>query len=132
MSLSVVFFLLRIRRPPRSTRTDTLFPYTTLFRSATLRGLTVVAGVSGQRPVFSSEGSSTSPPPSIPGFPAPPLDIPWIPRRPRPYPRHPLDPSAPLGSRKAGPTGDTRRIGRGHRVSGQRPVFSSADDGSEA
>src|SRR3546814_15769200 len=25
-----------IRRPPRSTRTDTLFPYTTLFRSATL------------------------------------------------------------------------------------------------
>src|SRR3546814_7567377 len=26
-----------IRRPPRSTRTDTLFPYTTLFRSAGLR-----------------------------------------------------------------------------------------------
>src|SRR3546814_4764964 len=26
-----------IRRPPRSTRTDTLFPYTTLFRSAQLR-----------------------------------------------------------------------------------------------
>src|SRR3546814_3704924 len=26
-----------IRRPPRSTRTDTLFPYTTLFRSATTR-----------------------------------------------------------------------------------------------
>src|SRR3546814_3590204 len=25
-----------IRRPPRSTRTDTLFPYTTLFRSGTL------------------------------------------------------------------------------------------------
>src|SRR3546814_12308778 len=25
-----------IRRPPRSTRTDTLFPYTTLFRSSTL------------------------------------------------------------------------------------------------
>src|SRR3546814_18676433 len=25
--------MLRIRRPPRSTRTDTLFPYTTLFRS---------------------------------------------------------------------------------------------------
>src|SRR3546814_20812488 len=34
--LSVVmlfFFFLMIRRPPRSTRTDTLFPYTTLFRS---------------------------------------------------------------------------------------------------
>src|SRR3546814_17646343 len=26
-------FLLMLRRPPRSTRTDTLFPYTTLFRS---------------------------------------------------------------------------------------------------
>src|SRR3546814_11061320 len=28
-----IFFFLMIRRPPRSTRTDTLFPYTTLFRS---------------------------------------------------------------------------------------------------
>src|SRR3546814_2589021 len=34
-----------IRRPPRSTRTDTLFPYTTLFRSTTATGhLAVVAG----------------------------------------------------------------------------------------
>src|SRR3546814_13710372 len=32
-SLSPCFFFLMIRRPPRSTRTDTLFPYTTLFRS---------------------------------------------------------------------------------------------------
>src|SRR3546814_11984556 len=31
-----------IRRPPRSTRTDTLFPYTTLFRSA---GVEIVAAV---------------------------------------------------------------------------------------
>src|SRR3546814_19662828 len=30
----LLFFCLMIRRPPRSTRTDTLFPYTTLFRSA--------------------------------------------------------------------------------------------------
>src|SRR3546814_16627095 len=30
--MSIMFFLM-IRRPPRSTRTDTLFPYTTLFRS---------------------------------------------------------------------------------------------------
>src|SRR3546814_20361065 len=30
---TVTFFFLMIRRPPRSTRTDTLFPYTTLFRS---------------------------------------------------------------------------------------------------
>src|SRR3546814_6668693 len=33
----LLFFFLMIRRPPRSTRTDTLFPYTTLFRSSTLR-----------------------------------------------------------------------------------------------
>src|SRR3546814_19592743 len=37
LSLHVIllffFFFLMIRRPPRSTRTDTLFPYTTLFRS---------------------------------------------------------------------------------------------------
>src|SRR3546814_246771 len=32
MFFSCVFFLM-IRRPPRSTRTDTLLPYTTLFRS---------------------------------------------------------------------------------------------------
>src|SRR3546814_11762776 len=31
-----------IRRPPRSTRTDTLFPYTTLFRSHGAHGLPVV------------------------------------------------------------------------------------------
>src|SRR3546814_15611068 len=32
MSCFCILFLMR-RRPPRSTRTDTLFPYTTLFRS---------------------------------------------------------------------------------------------------
>src|SRR3546814_19022632 len=31
--MSCIFFYLMIRRPPRSTRTDTLLPYTTLFRS---------------------------------------------------------------------------------------------------
>src|SRR3546814_7442591 len=31
--MSILLFFLMIRRPPRSTRTDTLFPYTTLFRS---------------------------------------------------------------------------------------------------
>src|SRR3546814_12649693 len=36
--LMLLFFFLMIRRPPRSTRTDTLFPYTTLFRSAVARG----------------------------------------------------------------------------------------------
>src|SRR3546814_12063650 len=34
-----MFFFLMIRRPPRSTRTDTLFLYTTLFRSSELRRL---------------------------------------------------------------------------------------------
>src|SRR3546814_17103134 len=33
MTIYIVFFFLMIRRPPRSTRTDTLLPYTTLFRS---------------------------------------------------------------------------------------------------
>src|SRR3546814_2539817 len=33
-----------IRRPPRSTRTDTLFPYTTLFRSHGGQGLPMVLG----------------------------------------------------------------------------------------
>src|SRR3546814_12894766 len=32
------FFFLMIRRPPRSTRNDTLFPYTTLFRSVVIAG----------------------------------------------------------------------------------------------
>src|SRR3546814_11452964 len=35
-SLLLFFFFLMIRRPPRSTRTDTLFPYTTLFRSSNI------------------------------------------------------------------------------------------------
>src|SRR3546814_13230914 len=35
----IVVFLMR-RRPPRSTRTDTLFPYTTLFRSSFLMMIT--------------------------------------------------------------------------------------------
>src|SRR3546814_17736916 len=33
LSFTMFFFFLMIRRPPRSTRTYTLFPYTTLFRS---------------------------------------------------------------------------------------------------
>src|SRR3546814_16975335 len=36
--VSFVLFFLMLRRPPRSTRTDTLFPYTTLFRSRRWRG----------------------------------------------------------------------------------------------
>src|SRR3546814_7263376 len=37
-----------IRRPPRSTRTDTLFPYTTLFRS-TAQGMVAAAGAGTRR-----------------------------------------------------------------------------------
>src|SRR3546814_11931108 len=44
----LLFFFLMIRRPPRSTRTDTLFPYTTLFRSGSaehgLGGVDVARG----------------------------------------------------------------------------------------
>src|SRR3546814_9101545 len=40
----VVFFFLMIRRPPRSTRTDTLFPYTTLFRSDVVEGTNDAVG----------------------------------------------------------------------------------------
>src|SRR3546814_10401304 len=65
-----------IRRPPRSTRTDTLFPYTTLFRSSgdlivgvihtrqmhrqipDLFGEGLVGGHSGQRPTRSEEHTS--------------------------------------------------------------------------
>src|SRR3546814_18509584 len=39
--LCIVFFFLMRRRPPRSTRTDTLFPYTTLFRSPRSRNCQV-------------------------------------------------------------------------------------------
>src|SRR3546814_10280271 len=37
-----------IRRPPRSTRTDTLFPYTTLFRSQRICGLAMPATDEGE------------------------------------------------------------------------------------
>src|SRR3546814_19355223 len=49
------FFFLMIRRPPRSTRTDTLFPYTTLFRSSlnsTISGIDCTP-ISPGTPVFS-------------------------------------------------------------------------------
>src|SRR3546814_15690730 len=48
----VTIFFLMIRRPPRSTRTDTLFPYTTLFRSQDVVGalgrLDEIAGRAGR------------------------------------------------------------------------------------
>src|SRR3546814_15207443 len=39
-----------IRRPPRSTRTDTLFPYTTLFRSLSRHRLLLLAACRGPQP----------------------------------------------------------------------------------
>src|SRR3546814_18834274 len=45
----VLCFFLMIRRPPRSTRTDTLFPYTTLFRSADLDAAVAGAMISKYR-----------------------------------------------------------------------------------
>src|SRR3546814_20666730 len=45
------YFFLIIRRPPRSTRTDTLFPYTTLFRSLhRLHDLLAQSRKTGPRP----------------------------------------------------------------------------------
>src|SRR3546814_6359170 len=61
--MAFCIFFLMIRRPPRSTRTDTLFPYTTLFRSrlaaadrsavgiADLRVAVAAGGFAGQREV---------------------------------------------------------------------------------
>src|SRR3546814_9960986 len=45
-----------IRRPPRSTRTDTLFPYTTLFRSDTANTLALLelGSVVGVKGIFDS------------------------------------------------------------------------------
>src|SRR3546814_15768564 len=45
----IVVCFLMIRRPPRSTRTDTLFPYTTLFRSLIVIVAIVVLVVSHKR-----------------------------------------------------------------------------------
>src|SRR3546814_4669842 len=51
-----------IRRPPRSTRTDTLFPYTTLFRSS-LPGIGVILAARGS--VNSATTSTATPTPSL-------------------------------------------------------------------
>src|SRR3546814_16061481 len=57
------FLFLMIRRPPRSTRTDTLFPYTTLFRSSSGENSRANASRSvsrrwAQRCIFSAEKSA--------------------------------------------------------------------------
>src|SRR3546814_2688194 len=58
--LFVSFFFLMIRRPPRSTRTDTLFPYTTLFRSlvyADIERANLIAALRGSKFCISANRS---------------------------------------------------------------------------
>src|SRR3546814_12875972 len=53
-----------IRRPPRSTRTDTLFPYTTLFRSVEFQQLVVIVADGARdrvaQPLFNGAAQKTA------------------------------------------------------------------------
>src|SRR3546814_17573095 len=49
-----------IRRPPRSTRTDTLFPYTTLFRSAVAGSASATGGGASEITFVGSASASTT------------------------------------------------------------------------
>src|SRR3546814_15903358 len=60
----LLFFFLMVLRPPRSTRTDTLFPYTTLFRSG-LDVLQVVGGEHQRRAAAFVEGAQELTEPSL-------------------------------------------------------------------
>src|SRR3546814_18131503 len=53
--VTLSFLVLMIRRPPRSTRTDTLVPYTPLFRSLPGRGWRDCASWSGKPETFGGE-----------------------------------------------------------------------------
>src|SRR3546814_4383627 len=57
-------FFLMIRRPPRSTRTDTLFPYTTLFRSVSFGEETINKRKTRNRVI----APASTPPPQSRGF----------------------------------------------------------------
>src|SRR3546814_12708079 len=52
------FFCLMIRRPPRSTRTDTRFPYTTLFRSKSILQQSKIPAIA---PVVLSDACASAP-----------------------------------------------------------------------
>src|SRR3546814_15029886 len=58
--VSLHFFFLMIRRPPRSTRTDTLFPYTTLFRSTNSNCRSSTSATTAPRSIGSRHRSSGS------------------------------------------------------------------------
>src|SRR3546814_5916191 len=63
-----------IRLPPRSTRTDTLFPYTSLFRSSSATGRTLALVRGGNNPDLENETATTWTfglrlnPPAVPGL----------------------------------------------------------------
>src|SRR3546814_15342429 len=61
----MVFVFSMIRRPPRSTRTDTLFPYTTLFRSLDGRGKIVELRLQGGDLGLGSGGLGSGGPGSV-------------------------------------------------------------------
>src|SRR3546814_3252891 len=65
-----------IRRPPRSTRTDTLFPYTTLFRSVSPNS-SRTPRPAGKAPAGTAPGQSACPPDWQPQS-HPPLPTPHI------------------------------------------------------
>src|SRR3546814_7940008 len=63
---ATILYFLMIRRPPRSTRTDTLFPYTTLFRSVAeletgIRARAGSIGLSKATPILSPLIQTTAP-----------------------------------------------------------------------
>src|SRR3546814_9942310 len=62
LCVTIFFFFLMLRRPPRSTRTDTLFPYTTLCRSQELADCrfarTVAKHVKSNAIVYAKGGST--------------------------------------------------------------------------
>src|SRR3546814_19168686 len=68
---TLLFLVLSIRRPPRTTRTDTLFPYTTLFRSESASAdLVYRVTVSSPRPsTRTSSGVPSGTEPSSDGVP---------------------------------------------------------------
>src|SRR3546814_16498756 len=62
MRLVNFFFFCNVRRPPRSTRTATLFPYTTLFRAgAAFRRLRVGSAACGALPAMVAVAARTAP-----------------------------------------------------------------------
>src|SRR3546814_575288 len=99
-----VFFLM-IRRPPRSTRTDTLFPYTTLFRSRSRRA----SGSPCAPARRSTRPTCPVPTPRPRAGPPPALRHPRRAHPPRPAPRCRRSRAAPACSR----TGRARSASRG-------------------